>query len=168
VKPVLDYSHEVAPVHADLSEYLESERDRLVGLAYLLLGNSHDAQDAVQAASVRLTASDLSHVKDLPSYARRAVVNECASWKRSLIRRERAEQQLSQPEEADDLIDALDLAQSLQRLSAKHRAVVALRFYLDLDDQAASEILGCAPATVRSRLSRALRKLRADLGEGDK
>lgn len=154
-------------MHAGLSEYLESERDRLVGLAYLLLGNGHDAEDAVQAASARLSTSNLSHVNDLPSYARRAVVNECASWKRSLIRRERIEQQLGQPEASDDLIDALDLARALQRLTPKHRAVVALRYYLDLDDQAASEILGCAPATVRSRLSRALRKLRTDLGEGD-
>lgn len=159
-------AREVASLH-DLSGHIESERDRLVGLAYLFLGGSHDAEDAVQSALTRLAAKDLSHVTDLPSYVRQAVVNECASWKRSGIRRERTERRLNQPDAPADLIDALDLGRSLQRLATKHRAVVVLRFYLDLDDQAAAEILGCAPATVRSRLSRALRKLRTDLSEGD-
>jgi len=158
-------SREVASLH-DLSGYIETERDRLIGLAYLFLGNNHDAEDAVQSALARLTSKDLSHVTDLSSYVRQAVVNECASWKRSSIRRERTERRLAQPDTPGDLIGALDLARSLQRLSTKHRSVVVLRYYLDLDDNAAAEVLGCAPATVRSRLSRALRKLRSDL-EGD-
>lgn len=151
----------------DLSGHIESERDRLVGLAYLLTGSRSDAEDAVQAALERLTAKDLTHVQDLASYARRAVVNECTSWKRSLVRRERFERSLAPVQEHDDLIDALDLTRALSRLGTKHRAVMVLRYYLDLDDEAIAQILDCAPATVRSRASRALRKLRTDLNEGE-
>lgn len=161
-----DCSREVASLH-DLGEYIESERHRLVGIAYLLTGSRGDAEDAVQAALERLTAKDLTHVQDLASYARRAVVNECTSWKRSLVRRERFERTLTPAQEHDDLIDALDLTRALHRLGTKHRAVMVLRYYLDLDDEAIAQILGCAPATVRSRASRALRKLRTDLNEGE-
>lgn len=151
----------------DLSEFIETERPRLVGVAYLLTGSRSDAEDAVQAALERLTAKDLSDVRDLASYARRAVVNECTSWRRSLARRERFERSLTSVQEHDDLIDALDLTRALNRLGDKHRAVMVLRYYLDLDDEAIAQILDCAPATVRSRASRALRKLRSDLNEGE-
>lgn len=162
----VDSAHEVATVPSDLSSFLSAERDRLVGLAYLFTGSGADAEDAVQAALVRLTNKDLGHVQDLPSYVRRAVVNEATSWKRSAIRRERLVVPPKPTDEVGDLIAAVDLARALGRLGTKHRAVVVLRYYLDLDDAAIAATLGCAPATVRSRLSRALRRLRADL-EGE-
>lgn len=149
----------------DLGSYVESDRERLVGLAYLLLGSPSDAEDAVQSALLRLSTSRLSHVVDLPSYVRRAVVNECASWKRSQIRRRRVEQQLEEPVGDAEPIAVIDLGRALQSLSSKHRSAVVLRYYLDLDDASIGQILGCAPATVRSRLSRALRKLRVELGD---
>jgi RNA polymerase sigma factor (sigma-70 family) len=157
---------EVAGMDDQLSAYVESDRARLVGLAYLFLANSSDAEDAVHSALARLAGKDLGHVADLPSYVRRTVVNECSSWKRSQVRRRQAEERVEAFEAAPDLIGALDLAGALQRLSAQHRAAVVLRYYLDLDDSAIAEVLDCAPATVRSRLSRALRKLRSELGDG--
>jgi RNA polymerase sigma-70 factor (ECF subfamily) len=51
---------------------------------------------------------------------------------------------------------------ALARLPAKHRDVVRCRFLLELSEEETAEKLGVRPGTVKSRLSRALDKLRTD------
>jgi RNA polymerase sigma factor (sigma-70 family) len=51
---------------------------------------------------------------------------------------------------------------ALARLTARERAVLALRFYFDLSEARISAELSIAPGTVKSTLARALAKLRAD------
>lgn len=50
---------------------------------------------------------------------------------------------------------AIDIGDTLARLSPEHRAVLVLRDIEGLDEQQASEILAVRPGTVRSRLFRA-------------
>jgi RNA polymerase sigma-70 factor (sigma-E family) len=52
------------------------------------------------------------------------------------------------------------VAARLAHLPARQRAVIAMRFYLDMTDEQIAADLGCSPATVRSHASRALRALR--------
>ena len=59
------------------------------------------------------------------------------------------------------------LAAALARLEPAHREVVVLRHLLDLPEAECAAVLGCRQGTVKSRLSRALARLRADLGEAD-
>ena len=54
---------------------------------------------------------------------------------------------------------------ALRSLSARQRAAVVLRYYLDWDDDSIAQTLACTPATVRSLLSRALKKMRTELTE---
>jgi DNA-directed RNA polymerase specialized sigma24 family protein len=44
--------------------------------------------------------------------------------------------------------------------------VIAYRFFLELSEREMAEILGVRPGTVKSRLSRALMRLRAELPAG--
>ena len=48
----------------------------------------------------------------------------------------------------------------LGTLGRKQRAVLVLRYYEQLDDNAIAELIGCTPATVRSQASKALKTLR--------
>lgn len=54
-------------------------------------------------------------------------------------------------------------------LGKRQRAVVVLRYYLDLPDSQVAEILDCAPSTVRTQALRALAKLResVEIGQYD-
>ena len=52
---------------------------------------------------------------------------------------------------------------ALRRLTSRDREVVACRYLLELSEQETAQVLGCAVGTVKSRLSRALARLRADL-----
>ena len=71
------------------------------------------------------------------------------------------------PDEAAHLREhaALVLA-CLRELPAKHQQVIYLRFYVDDSIEGIAAVLGCSIGTVKSRLFRALDKLRgmADLG----
>ncbi|MEU2115396.1 RNA polymerase sigma factor [Streptomyces sp. NPDC016459] len=65
-----------------------------------------------------------------------------------------------QRERSRRLLDALD------GLGEDHRQVVIHRYLLELDEAETAQALGWPKGTVKSRLSRALRKLGLELGEG--
>jgi RNA polymerase sigma factor (sigma-70 family) len=48
-------------------------------------------------------------------------------------------------------------------LKERDRTVIVLRYFLELSEAEMAEVLGCAPGTVKSRLSRALERLRTRL-----
>ena len=59
--------------------------------------------------------------------------------------------------------DRQELAAALGRLGPEHREVIVLRYLLDLSEAECAAALGCRPGTVKSRLSRALGRLRLEL-----
>ena len=52
-------------------------------------------------------------------------------------------------------------------LSEEHRLVVACRYFLDLSEAEIASVLGIRTGTVKSRLSRALERLREEVPEHD-
>ena len=70
------------------------------------------------------------------------------------------------PEEAAERAEqAYDLRQALDLLTTDHREVLVLRFYNELTIPEIATTLGCAEGTVKSRLSRALKRLEEALGD---
>lgn len=151
----------------------QAARSRLVSLAYLITGSFETAEDLVQDVMVKLVRVDLSSVDDVDAYARRAVVNECATWGRTQSRTQRVERQLRvearrlHANQADPFGHA-ELASALIGIPQSHREAIVLRYYLDWTDDQIADALECAPATVRSWLSRGLRALRHQLDDTTK
>jgi RNA polymerase sigma-70 factor (sigma-E family) len=144
----------------------------LLRYAVVLTGNRDLAQDVVQEVLARAhirwrTISD----SDSPeAYVRRMVLNEYLSWRRSWAARnvhavgERLidldDARGGVRDHADGVVEADALWARLATLGRKQRAVLVLRYYEQLDDEAIADLIGCSPATVRSHASRALRTLR--------
>lgn len=134
-----------------------AEAPGLRRLAFLLLGDAAEAEEVVH--EVFLAALPHWGRLDGPGgYLRQSVVNRCTSRKRRAARlaampvpRER----VVEPGAVDDGLWA-----ALAALPPDQRAVVVLRFWLDLPDDEIGALLGCRPATVRTRVHRALAKLR--------
>lgn len=61
-----------------------------------------------------------------------------------------------------DLDDRDAVRRALAALPTDQRAVVVLRHHLDLSERQTADLLGIAPGTVKSRLSRGLRALASD------
>lgn len=166
--------HPPADHHAtdDLADLYRSHRGSLTRLAAVVLGDAGAAADVVQEAFADL-ARVRTDVDDPGAWLRRVVVNRSTSLVRRrivarayLARYGRAEVDAAGAGPGGDLSDRLAVRDAMARLSADQRAAVFLRYYLDLAEREVADALGCRPGTVKSRLSRALTHLRADLSDG--
>lgn len=150
----------------DFEEYVRVRGPALVRVALLLTGQQHAAEDLAQAA----LEDALVHWRrvcraDHPDlYVQRMLLNRYLQGRR---RRSSSEVVLADPgrdavtaDRSADVADRDQVERLLARLGPRARAMLVLRYYLDLDDRAIAAQLGVGPSTVRSTLSRALQALR--------
>ena len=140
-----------------------------VRLAYLLTGDRAQAEDLVQDAFVRLAGRflDLRDPQGFHHYLRRTIVNLTNSWwRRKRIERAYLEREMQRPA-ADalerDPVEREALWQSLQRLNARQRTAIVLRFYEDLSEEQTADAMGVPRGTVKSLVSRGLEIMREQI-----
>jgi RNA polymerase sigma-70 factor (sigma-E family) len=148
-------------------QFVEFVRDRhaaLLQYAYLLSGDAHLAEDLVQDALERagIAWRRIERRDDPEGYLRRIITNRYLNRIRAL-RRERLvdsapETGVADAERPDDSVVRL-----LGCLPRQQRAVMVMRYYLDLSEAQIAETLGCSAGTVKSNASRALARLRREL-----
>lgn len=85
--------------------------------------------------------------------------------KRTLVYLDDGERGGEEPSENQDLDISVDLKQALAALGSDEREIVLLSVVSNYRSHEIAEILGCNAATVRSKLRRALKKLRGMLDE---
>jgi RNA polymerase sigma-70 factor (sigma-E family) len=154
----------------DFEEYVQARGQALVRLAYVLTGDPHSAEDLAQTALADAYRSwwRVRRADHPDAYVRRVLINAHLS---RLRRRssgelpsalaESATETFTDP--ADDVADRDAMWQVLAGLSPRARAVLVLRYYVDLDDAAIADTLGVSVSTVRATASRALDTLRRQL-----
>ena len=148
--------------------------EAVVRIAAALIGAA-DAEDAAQEAVVRAWRAwpSLRDVAAMRPWLLRITVNVCRDWQRGGFGvRQRLTEPLDDAEGfatigadpgASEHAAALDLRQAINRLEPDLRMVVALRYYAGMDATEIGAALGIPPATVRTRLRRALHTLRDHL-----
>jgi len=139
---------------------------------YLLTGNRQDAEDLAQGALTTLLTLDLEKVISPAAYGRRVMLNQYRSLGRRSVAYARALVRLgplsvSASGGEDDFATHDAIWRALSCLSSRQRAAVVLRYYENYDDSRIGEVLGCAPGTVRSLISRAIPRLRQQLEADD-
>jgi RNA polymerase sigma-70 factor (sigma-E family) len=134
--------------------------------AFLLTGDRGLAEDLVQDALARTWRSwkRLHEEANAEAYTRRTMYHlHVSAWRRRRV----AELSTDAPPEVagEDPDTAMQVAvhAALLTLPAKQRAAVVLRYFEDLTEAAAAEILGCPVSTLRARTQRALKRLRTTL-----
>lgn len=151
----------------EFGEYVAARWPRLVRAAVLLGCTPHEAEDVVQTALTRCLVkwSKVQRADDRDAYVHRIVVNTFIDQRRRMWRREVPTEHLPDAELADvatTTVDAVGLDRALAALGRDQRIAIVLRYYLDLTEAQMASVLGVAPGTVKSRLSRALTALGAD------
>jgi RNA polymerase sigma-70 factor (ECF subfamily) len=149
-------------------------------LARHLLGDEHDAQDAVQDAALRAFRHFAGFRGDNARAWLLAIVRNCCLTMRQGRAADRvtvpfADQHLSIVR-ASDQADSAAIAQSeralveqaLAEMPVEFREVLVLREVQGLSYAEISDIVGVPAGTVMSRLSRARRRLATKLGMTDK
>lgn len=151
---------------SDFDEFALAAWPRLRWSAYLLTGDHQLAEDLAQTALVR-TYSRWGSVRrsDAMAYTRRVLVNLNIDRVRRRRPLEVGVEHADRVPTADGSSSADDrdeVVRLLAGLTDRERRVVVLRHYFDLPEAAVAAELGIAPGTVKSTLSRALSKLRAN------
>ncbi len=143
-----------------LAVWYDACSDALVLYARARLGRD-DAQDAVQAAFVRLMGQSIAPT-DVKAWLFRTVRNEAITRLRRRQCRRRHDRQLSSQQSlwfegrSDDLIDGRRAQEILETLPEAQREVVLLRIWGQLSLQQIAEIVGSPVSTVHSRYKTAL------------
>lgn len=135
------------------SEFVGTTAAGLRRTAYLVCGDWHRADDAVQDALYKLYLNwhRVQRAGDPQAYARRAVVNAAVDDTRRPWRREHAAAALPDtalPDGSKGVSDRDEVLTALSTIGPRQRACLVLRFYEDLSVEATAEILGCTTGTV--------------------
>jgi len=161
---------------ADFDQFVTASSDALLRTAYLVVWDPVEAEDLVQECLLavarrwpRVRKMDHPH-----AYARRVLVNLALDGAK---RRARHRQELvgdeaatlaALPDEASSRsLNAAglraELIEALGTLPPRQRAVLVLRYFEDLSEAQAADLLGCSVGTVKSTASRGLTRLQAAL-----
>ena len=145
-------------------------------VAAVISGSTEEANDIVQDAMIKVHEGIQSHrgTGSVRSWMLRIVANQAKNHVRGRVRRLHRDDRVARRElrvvvGADDGVSRREeheeLAAALHRLRTSDRAVLGCRFVADLTESETAEVLGIARGTVKSRTSRALGRLRTELGE---
>ena len=143
--------------------------DRLYAVARLVLGDAHQAEDAVQDALVSAWQSlpELRDPERWEAWLHRLIVNACADQGRRRkrqsmeVRMVRFEPAIADPAVSVDDQDQLD--RGFRRLKDDQRTAVVLHLYLGLSVPEVADALGVPIGTAKSRIHYAVEALRAAL-----
>jgi RNA polymerase sigma factor (sigma-70 family) len=149
-----------------------------VRTAYVITRGTADAEDAAQEAFVKAYYALGRFRPGAPfrPWLLRIVANEASNRRRAARRREGLVLRLAEDRPSGDAAPSPEAAvlagererlllEALAILREADRTVIAYRYFLDLSEAEMAATLGVRPGTVKSRLSRALARLRSVLPE---
>lgn len=154
-----------------IAQQFESQRAHLRAVALRMLGSSHEADDAVQEAWLRLSRSDAEAVDNLGGWLTTVVARVCLDMLRARSRKQEVppaaafeDVAVASPEDEALLVDSVGLALLvvLDTLEPAERLAFVLHdmFAVPFDEIAA--IVGRTPVAARQLASRARRRVRSD------
>lgn len=159
-----------ARLDREFREFMHARWPVMVRLAYGLTGDQGHAEDVAQAAFARAYASwaRVRRSGNPDAYVRQILINE----NRNRFRKRRVPGRLTGSLPDSGLVDVewtdstqryderSALIAALQRLGPRQRAVIVLRYGMDLTEHETAAALNCSVGTVKSQASRALVTLR--------
>ena len=165
--------------HGDVAAYetlVRRYQNLAVRTAYVITGQAADAQDAAQEAFVKAYYS-MARFREGAAFRPwllRIVANEAINRRRAARRKAQLALRVAESRPSEDAAPSpeaaalahevrSELVSALSRLREEDRLVIAYRYFFDLSEAEMADALGCARGTVKSRLSRALKRLQREM-----
>ncbi len=148
---------------------MQAAHGRLKQVAYRILRDPHLAEDAMQQALIEMWRK-LPTLRDparFDAWSYRFLVNACYREGKRFRESYRAVPgtlESSQSDGTGAVNDRDQLERAFKHLSLDHRAVVVMHYYLDLTIEDSAQALGISVGTAKSRLNRAMARLRTTMG----
>ncbi|HEX4053978.1 MAG TPA: sigma-70 family RNA polymerase sigma factor [Tepidisphaeraceae bacterium] len=142
---------------------VDRHAQRLYRLAVCLVGNAADAEDVLQETFIGAFRGlgSFEGRSSVKTWLTRILVTQAARWRRDRRRSEPMDESVAAVAASPDA--TMDVQAAMQRLSAEHRQVLALREFERMSYEEMAEVLGVPRGTVESRLHRARSELREKL-----
>lgn len=156
------------PSDALVAELFAREATALVRLASLFCDDRNAAEDLVQEAFVRLhrSAGTIRDPERAPAFLRSIVINLARDHNRRglMSLRHRSSMLAYSPPASVDDTTRTDLGEqallaSMRELPERQRAVLVLRYYLELSETETAETLGISQSSVKTHCRRGLSTL---------
>ena len=156
---------------AAFAQLVATYHAHMARVAFVACGDRQLAEDAVQSAWL-IAWKKLHSLRD-PERVRPWLLSVTANEARQLLRRRHGPVVEIDVEAPGDNrndpsagIERLDLRRALAHLSPDDRALLAMRYVVDLDSDELGAAVGTSPSTARTRLSRIVDRLRKELRDG--
>lgn len=152
-----------------LETYVTENIDKIYRLAFSYSKNKQDAEDIVNE-SVRRALDGVENLRNeefLGTWFFRIVVNTANTYLKSRSKLIYLDEIMEDSLTAEDKYENTDLYEAVMKLDSKYRIIIVLKFYEDLTIERISEILDENISTVKTRLYKALKKLRLEISKED-
>jgi RNA polymerase sigma factor (sigma-70 family) len=150
--------------HQRLNELYVLHGPSALRLAFLMTGDGDAAEDIVQDAFARLYAhfGDRRAPKGIDAYLRRTIVNLSHDRHRKLktLRAFVARGPQQHVEPPADVSGKIDMRARLQQLPHRQRAALVLRYYVDMTEVQAAEVIDCSVPALKQLVQRGLKTMR--------
>lgn len=146
---------------------INTERDKLYGIAYNYLKNKHDALEAIQEVTCRgyVKLNRLKEPKYFSSWIVKIMINYCIDE----LKRTKRTIPMEQMEyfEGDNLnIDKLIIDEALEKLEPDYKKVITLKYYDNMTTRNIAREMNKPEGTIKTWAYRAIKQLRDILKVG--
>lgn len=152
-----------------LETYVTENINKIYRLAFSYVKNEHDAEDIVNE-SVRRALDGIEQLRNeefLGTWFFRIVINTSNTYLKSKSKLIYLDEIVENSLTTEDKYQDTDLYDAVMKLDSKYRIVIILKFYEDMTIERISEILDENISTVKTKLYKALKKLRLEIDKED-
>jgi RNA polymerase sigma-70 factor, ECF subfamily len=167
--------------HSAYAQLVDRHGELAFRVAYLVSGSASAAEDATQEALVKayLALGRFRPTSEFRPWLLTIVANEARNQRRSAGRRLFYETRAAVQDASGDAVPSPEAAaataetrrtllEAVNGLPPGERLVVGLRYFLELSEEETAAVAAIPRGTVKSRLSRALGRLRETITEADR
>mgnify|MGYP000811248719 FL=1 len=145
-----------------INEMLVNNYEKYYRIAYSYAKNESDAQDIVQESAYKaiFNSEKIKEIQYADTWICRIIINESIEF---LRKNQKEFADVFEESSENNQYENIDLRQAIERLSPKEKSVVVLRYFEDMTLEQVADAAGENLSTVKSRLYRALGKMKIDL-----
>ena len=151
-----------------LIEYIKENQEKLYRIAYTYTKNQEKALDVVQEAITKSleNINKLRHEEYVKTWFYRILLNEAIKASKNdktFVDYDSVEKELHINSHEDELVEKIDVYETIQKLNEKLKTVIILRFFENLKIEEIAYITKTNSNTVKSRLYKGMEEIKKEI-----
>ncbi len=151
-----------------LIEYIKENQEKLYRIAYTYTKNQEKALDVVQEAITKSleNINKLRHEEYVKTWFYRILLNEAikaSKNNKTFVDYDSVEKELHINSHENELVEKIDIYETIQKLNEKLKTVIILRFFENLKIEEIAYITKTNSNTVKSRLYKGMEEIKKEI-----